>query len=214
MSKAAWRFATVLLAASGLLGAADAKTQESVRAGLGNPSGAAASFSLVDERGRAVTDERFRGRFMLVYFGYTYCPDVCPLGLKIMSEAVAATGAGSERIVPIFITVDPGRDTSEVLAAYTDYFHPRLIGMTETREQIDDAEKTFGVRSFKLFLPPTFDDEDNERENDSDNSRYLMQHSASTYLVGPDGRLERVFPHETPAGEMARQIQEFVKGDL
>ena len=103
-------------------------SHESVRANLAIPSQAPGSFSLVDQHGQAVTDKDFRGSFMLVYFGYTYCPDVCPLGLQYMSQAVEALGVHAERVVPIFITIDPERDTSTVLAAYTAHFHPRLIG--------------------------------------------------------------------------------------
>ena len=212
-------FAILLLAGSGLLGVAQVQSQESLPASLAAPPVVAPSFSLVGQHGRTVTDEDFRGTFMLVYFGYTFCPDVCPLGLQRMSQAIAALGPDGERIVPVFITVDPERDTSEVLAAYISHFHPRLIGLTGTLEQIDAAKRTYGVRSFKLFLPPSFDDEDNEREDESgqsdngDNSRYLMQHSASTYLVGRDGRIESIFPHEMTSREMARQLQGFVTGN-
>ncbi len=212
---AARGFGILLLAASELLGVAQVQGQGSLPASLPTPPVVAPSFSLVGQQGQAVTDEDFRGSFMLVYFGYTFCPDVCPLGLQRMSQAIAALGADGARIVPVFITLDPERDTSEVLAAYTSHFHPRLIGLTGTLEQIDAARKTYGVRSFKLFLPPSFDDEDSERENesvDSDNSRYLMQHSASTYLVDPDGRLARTFPHEMSSREMARQLQGLVIG--
>ncbi len=207
-------FVALLLAGLGLFRVANVQSQEPVQTNLATPSGVAASFSLVDQHGQPVTDKDFRGSFMLVYFGYTYCPDVCPLGLQRMSEAVKALGPNGERVVPIFVTVDPERDTSKVLAAYTSHFHPRLIGLTGTGEQIDVAERAYGVRSFKLFLPPSFDDEESEREDDSDNSRYLMQHSASTYLVGPDGRLEGIFSHEMSSRDMAQQLQGFVKEDL
>ncbi len=212
-------FAVLLLAGSGLLGVVQAQGQESLSASLLTPPVVAPSFSLVGQHGRTVTDEDFRGSFMLVYFGYTFCPDVCPLGLQRMSQAIAALGPDGERITPVFITVDPERDTSEVLETYTSHFHPRLIGLTGTLEQIDAAKRTYGVRSFKLFLPPFFDGEDNEREgesgqsDDDDNSRYLMQHSASTYLVGPDGRLARIFPHGMSSREMARQLHGLVTGN-
>ena len=199
-------FAAILLAGSGAFGIADVQSQEPIQASLTTPSSVLAPFSLVDQRGRPVTDKNFRGSFMLVYFGYTYCPDVCPLGLQRISQVIEALGAEGERIVPIFITVDPERDTGQVLAAYTSHFHPRLIGLTGRREQIHAAKRAYGVRSFKLFSPPSFDDESKV----SDNSRYLMQHSASTYLVNPDGRLESIFPHEIPPREMARQIHERV----
>ena len=161
-----------------------------------------------------MTDKDFRCSFMLVYFGYTYCPDVCPLGLQHMSHAVEALGPLAERVMPIFISIDPERDTSKVLAAYTAHFHPRLIGLTGTPEQIAAAKHAYGVRGFKLFLPPSFDDEDSQGEGegeDDDNVRYLMQHSSSTYLVAPDGVLESVFPHGTSSLEMARELQGLIE---
>ena len=206
-------YVALLLAGSATFGIAGVQSQEPVQVNLTAPSSTAASFNLVDQRGQPVTDKDFRGSFVLVYFGYTYCPDVCPLGLQRMSQAIEALGPDGERIVPIFITVDPERDTSKVLAAYASHFHPRLIGLTGTREQIDAAKRAYGVRSFKLFLPPTFDDEDSERSDDSDNSRYLMQHSASTYLVNPDGKLESTFPHEISPREMAQQLHKRVVGN-
>lgn len=203
--------AVLMLAGPGWFGGADVWGQEVVSTSLAGASGTTAPFRLIDQGGESVTDEDFRGRFMLVYFGYTYCPDVCPLGLQRMSRAVDALGPAAEQVAPIFITVDPERDSGSVLAAYTAHFHPRLIGLTGTREQIDAARMSYGVRGFKVFLPPSF--EDGESDED-DNSRYLMQHSASTYLVGPDGRIERTFPHETSSREMANQIREFITGGL
>jgi cytochrome oxidase Cu insertion factor (SCO1/SenC/PrrC family) len=204
-------FAVLMLAGPAPFGVADVWGQEAVGASPAAESGAIAAFNLVDQHGASVTDEDFRGRFMLVYFGYTYCPDVCPLGLQRMSGAVEVLGPDAEQIVPIFISVDPERDSGRVLAAYTTHFHPRLLGLTGTREQVDAARKSYGVRSFKVFLPPSFDEGESDKD---DNSRYLMQHSASTYLVDPGGTIERVFPHETASREMARQIRGLVTGGL
>lgn len=204
-------FAALSLAGPAPFGVADAWGQAAV--GAGPAPGAVGAFNLVDQRGEAVTDQDFRGRYMLVFFGYTYCPDVCPLGLQRMSGAVETLGEDlgpeAERIVPVFITVDPERDSSTVLAAYTAHFHPRLLGLTGTREQIDAAKEAYGVRSFKVFLPPSFDEEESDEDDDS---RYLVQHTASTYLVGPDGAIERSFPHETSSREMARQVRGAVAG--
>ena len=205
-------FAVLMLAGPGSFGVAEVRGQEVVSASLAAaPPTTVAPFSLIDQRGEAVTDEDFRGRFMLVFFGYTYCPDVCPLGLQRMSGALDALGAQAEQVAPIFITLDPERDSSSVLAAYTAHFHPRLMALTGTREQVDAAKRSYGARSFKVYLPPSF--EEGESDED-DNSRYLMQHSASTYLVGPDGAIERIFSHETSSQEMARQIRGLVTGGL
>jgi len=209
-------FVALLLAGLGLFRVAVVHSQEPVQASLEIPSDLVASFSLVDQHGQPVTDKDFRGSFMLVYFGYTYCPDVCPLGLQRMSEAVKALGPDGERVVPIFITLDPERDTGKVLAAYTAHFHLRLIGLTGAREQIDAAKSAYGVRGFKLFSPPSFEDENSERggeSDDDDNSRYLVQHSASTYLVDPDGKIVSIFLHETSSREMAGRLEVLVRGN-
>ena len=209
-------FVALLLAGLGLFRVADVHGQEPVEASLAIPPGLDASFSLVDQHGQPVTDKDFRGSFMLVYFGYTYCPDVCPLGLQRMSAAIKALGPDGERVVPIFITLDPERDTGKVLAAYTSHFHPRLIGLAGAREQIDAAKRAYGVRGFKLFPPPSFEEEDSERGSEGDagdNSRYLVQHTASTYLVDPDGKLASIFLHEMSSREMAGQLEVLVRGN-
>jgi protein SCO1/2 len=97
---------------------------------------ASGPFLLIDHKGRPVTDRDFRGKFMRVFFGYTFCPDVCPIDLQIISKAVDALGEAGNRVQPIFITVDPKRDTVEVLARYVSHFHPRLLGLTGTPEQV------------------------------------------------------------------------------
>ncbi len=109
--------------------------------------------------------------------------------------------------------MDPERDTSEVLKAYAAYFHPRLMALTGTREQISTVATAYGVLYFKLFPPPFQGDDESEPEDaneDDDNSRYVMNHSASTYLVGPDAQTLAIFPHGTPPREMAREIQRFL----
>ncbi|MCS6922259.1 MAG: SCO family protein, partial [Elioraea sp.] len=98
-------------------------------------------FSLTDETGARVTEATFRGRFMLIYFGFTYCPDVCPTELAKMAAALDLLGPEAEEVVPILISVDPERDTPAALAQYTDLFHPRLIGLTGTEAEIAAAAR-------------------------------------------------------------------------
>ncbi|MFQ5627052.1 MAG: SCO family protein, partial [Methyloligellaceae bacterium] len=175
---------------------------------------AATSFSLVDHRGKPVTEKNFRGKFMLVFFGYTYCPDVCPTGLQTMSTALESLGHVGDKIIPVFVTVDPERDSAEVMAAYVTHFHSRLIGLTGTRQQTAQAARVFGVRNFKVFFPP-FENEDNsanEQDKDEDeNSNYLLNHSANTYLVGPDGRVLTIFPFEASPGEIEQTIRKLIE---
>ncbi len=161
----------------------------------------AGTFSLVDHTARTVTDKDFQGRFMLVYFGYTYCPDVCPTGLQAMSDAIDMLGAAGRHVQPVFITVDPERDTVTALADYVEAFHPRLLGLTGTAARIKAAAKAYGVRYFKLYYP----------DSDEDNADYAVHHTAFTYLIGPDGRGLKVFPHGVWPEDMARDIRHFIE---
>ncbi|MFQ5784933.1 MAG: SCO family protein [Alphaproteobacteria bacterium] len=169
-------------------------------------------FSLVDHRGRTVTDKDFLGKFMLVYFGYTHCPDLCPIDLQVMVEAIEILGEQGEKVQPIFITVDPTRDTVEVMARYVRRFHPRLIGLTGTREQIDAAANTYRVRRIKFF-PLDLDDEDKSLSAVTrDDSRYVVDHTATFYLVGPDGSGLVRYAHGITAEEIAEDVQRFIEG--
>ena len=102
------------------------------------PSG---PFALTDHTGKKVTDEDYRGKFMLIAFGYTYCPDVCPTGLQAMSVAMDSLGEQADWVQPIFITIDPERDTPEVMKEYVAAFHPSLIGLTGTPQQIAERRR-------------------------------------------------------------------------
>ncbi|MFQ5618571.1 MAG: SCO family protein [Rhodospirillales bacterium] len=174
-------------------------------------------FSLVDQTGKPVTDKDFRGRFMLVFFGYTYCPDVCPTDLQIISQAMDALGAAGEIVQPIFITVDPERDTPEVMADYVGNFHPRLLGLTGTRDQVATAAKAYRVYFSKFYPPPESLSGETTAGGvtvgeDEDNSEYFMNHSAITYLMGPDGRFREFFSHGTSPDEMAGEIRRHING--
>lgn len=149
-------------------------------------------FTLTDHTGETRTAGDFRGRPMLVYFGYTYCPDVCPTGLQTLSDALDRLGEAGERIQPVFITVDPDRDTPEVMADYVAHFHPRLVGLTGTQAQIDQVTKAYRIYASK------------RGEGDD----YLVDHSAYTYLMGPDGEYITHFNHGITADEMARRIRD------
>ena len=169
------------------------------------PPPTAGSFSLVDHTGRSVTDKDFRGAYLLIYFGYTFCPDVCPTGLQAMSDAIDLLGRQGNAVQPIFVSVDPDRDTAEVMADYVDFFHPRLRGLTGTSEQVAAAAKGYGVRYFKLYYPSFGDDDD--QGDDAENTDYAVSHSAFTYLVGPDGRGLATFAHGTWPEDLAREIR-------
>jgi cytochrome oxidase Cu insertion factor (SCO1/SenC/PrrC family) len=169
-------------------------------------------FSLTDHTGRAVTDRDFVGHFILVYFGYTHCPDVCPVDLQVMSDAVDLLGADGEEVQPIFITTDPARDTVAVLAGYVGDFHPHLIGLTGDAAQVASATDTYHVRTMKLY-PMSFDDEEGDEDEkasgDEGNSRYLIDHSASIYLIGPDGAGLSRFPNGILPEQIVADVKRF-----
>ena len=151
-------------------------------------------FTLTDQHGAAVTDQDFAGRYMLIYFGYTYCPDVCPLSLSNMAQAVDLLPADkAEQVVPIMITVDPERDTVGQLAEYAPLFHPRLVALTGTPEQIKQAAKAYRVYYSKA--------------GNGDSDAYLMDHSTFIYLMGPDGKYLRHFSHTATPEEIAAGIE-------
>lgn len=150
-------------------------------------------FSLTDQDGRAVTDADFRGRWMLVYFGFTFCPDVCPTSLNRNSEALDLLGDKADAIVPVLITIDPQRDTPEKLKDYVHFFHPRTVGLTGTPEQIAAV-----AREYRVFYV---------RAEHGAPDQYLMDHSTFTYLIGPDGKFVQFFRHDTPPQEMAERIK-------
>jgi len=155
-------------------------------------------FTLVDHQGRPVTGEFFKGRFMLVYFGYTFCPDVCPTALTDMGNAFGILGAAADKVTPVFIIVDPDRDTPEHLKEYLKFFHPRMVGLTGTPEQTAAALKAYKVYAAKAPV---------ERGGAGD---YLVDHTSIIYLMGPDGAYQAHFSHGAGAEGMAKGIRKFL----
>jgi len=153
-------------------------------------------FNLVDQHGASITEADFRGHFTLIYFGYTYCPDVCPTELQSMSQAIDALGPAGEKVTPVFITIDPERDTVELLAGYAEHFHPRLLALTGSPEQVAAAAKAYRVYFKKV-----------EQEGSTD---YLMDHSSIVYLMGPDGGFLTHFSFGTGPDQMAEKIREYL----
>jgi protein SCO1/2 len=185
---AGWVAATVLASAlaTGAVGAADVPDNDETP-----PSG---RYLLMDANGRAVTNADFPGQFQLIAFGYTYCPDICPTTLVEAAAIMKQLGDRSDRVQPIFITVDPERDTPQVLATYTAYFHPGIIGLTGSPSLIARAAENFNARYEKVTEPGAPAD------------RYHVDHSAGMYLLGPDGSYIRKFGYSTPAAEIAERI--------
>lgn len=150
-------------------------------------------FELVDQSGRTVTEADYAGKFLLVYFGYTFCPDVCPTELLVISQALDELGDDAEDIQPIFITVDPERDTVDLMAQYVPSFHPRLVGLTGTVEQVNAAAKAYRV----YFRKGAVDEE----------GEYLMDHTSITYFMSPDGEYVAHFSYGQGPEKMAEIIR-------
>jgi protein SCO1/2 len=144
-----------------------------------------------------VSDEKFRGRYMLVFFGYTYCPDVCPAGLQVMTSALEELGSAADNIQPLFITIDPKRDTVPVMASYVENFHPRLIGLTGTPQEIGDIAK-----AYRVYFKKAGDDAD-----------YLMDHSSILYLMGPKGEFVKHFAYGTDVAALAKEIKKAISAN-
>jgi len=132
-------------------------------------------FALTDQNGRRVSDTDLRGQFLLVYFGFTFCPDACPTALGVMSAAIDKLGEKGARVTPILITVDPERDTQEVLKDYAASFHPRLLALRGNAEQTQAV-----AREYRVYFA--------KAEGAGDPDSYLVDHTTLIYLMGPDGK--------------------------
>jgi len=155
-------------------------------------------ISLVDQDGKPVTGADFRGHFVLVYFGYTFCPDVCPTSLSTMADAIDLLGEDGKKVIPVFITVDPERDTPEQLKMYVSHFHPRMVGLTGTLEQVKAAAKAYRVYFAKVH------------EDGADADDYVMDHTSIIYLMGPDGTFRAHFSYDAGPEAIAKRIREFL----
>jgi len=150
-------------------------------------------FTLTDQAGRRRSDAEFRGKLLIIYFGYTYCPDICPADLQQIGMAVDNLGDAGPSVQPLFITIDPARDTPEVLSQYVPSFHPRLLGLTGTPDEIDAVARQYKV-VYAKFQPPN-------------GGPYLMDHSGFVYIVDAAGKYRGFFPPGTPEGRMREMIK-------
>lgn len=150
-------------------------------------------FTLVDDTGKRVTDKDYRGRYMLVFFGFTSCPDICPAGLQLISAALDKLGPKADRVTPIFISVDPERDTPQKLATYVKDFNPRLVGLTGTPEEIAAVAKAYKVFYQKVA-------------NQNSPADYGMDHTSIIYLMDPDGEFVTHFTPTTTVDAMTAKL--------
>lgn len=155
-------------------------------------------FTLISETGKTVTDKDVIDKPSLLYFGYTFCPDVCPLDNARNAEAVEILESRGTIVKPVFISVDPFRDTPEVVAEFTDYLHPRMVGLTGSEAQVKAASKAYRVY-YQVH-----------REDSGDDEFYLVDHSTFTYLTLPDYGFVEFFRRDLTPEDMANRVQCFV----
>jgi protein SCO1/2 len=159
------------------------------------------AFDLIDQDGRPVTDQSYAGKYKLVYFGYTFCPDVCPLDVQKIATALRSFEKSdpgrAAKVQPIFITVDPERDTPPVLKTFVAAFHPRLVGLGGTVAQVDAAKRAYKVYATKAGPAGAVD--------------YLVDHSAMVYLIGPDGAPISFADRSATAAQIARDLDIYVR---
>jgi protein SCO1/2 len=148
------------------------------------------SFQLTDSNGVAVTDANFRGKWMLVYFGYTHCPDACPTALQDLADTL---GPAAAKVVPVFITVDPARDTPAVMKDYISAFGAGIVGLSGPQEAITQAETEYRVYAAK---------------HPTGNGGYEMDHSSMIYIMDPQGRFAGTFASASSAKEMAEKLNQ------
>ena len=185
-------FAALVIAGAAYYFSAQIQTATSTGTALvGGP------FTLTDQDGRKVTEKDFLGKYMLVFFGYTYCPDVCPTELQVMAAALDSMGAKADLIQPVFVSVDPERDTPELLKQYVENFHPRLMGLTGTPDEIASVAKTYRVFFSKV-------------ENSTPDA-YLMDHSTIMYLMDPQGKPIALLPIDKSPEAVAAELEKWVR---
>jgi protein SCO1 len=153
-------------------------------------------FALSTADGRRVTNETFRGKWLLVYFGYTSCPDVCPTTLMSMAQAVEALGPLADKIQPVFVTLDPARDTSEVVGEYVKDFDPRFLGLVGSSHEIEEAAREFRVYYVARQLG---------------HDEYVIDHSSFIYVLDPSGTFVRLLAGDLPGHHLADELRKMME---
>ena len=159
------------------------------------------TFTLTDQNGKSVSDRQFKGQYRLVYFGYSFCPDVCPVDVQVLSQGLLQfeklDPVRGAKVQPIFVTVDPKRDTPAVLKSFVANFHPRLIGLTGSQAQIDAVAKSFAV----IF----------EYQKPNETGSYLVDHSRTAVLYGPEGQPLALLPQDQNAEAVSDELARWVR---
>jgi protein SCO1/2 len=152
------------------------------------------SFSLIDGDGKRVTEADFKGKWLMIFFGYTFCPDACPTALSAMAEAMDRLGAQADQVQPIFITIDPERDTPQVMKEYVGNFGPKIVGLTGTSADIAAVAQSFRVYYKKA----------------GDGANYLMDHSTAILVMNPEFHFAGIIPGDAKPAQMIERLNEIM----
>jgi len=153
-------------------------------------------FTLVATNGEDVSDQAYRGKWLLIFFGYTYCPDACPTALNNISVALEKLGSDAAKLQPLFVTVDPHRDTRELMRDYLQSFDSRIIGLTGTPDQIDGV-----LKEYRVYVA-------RQESSEADGNDYLISHSAYIYLMDPDGKFVNVIQSGEAGDDIAAWLRQ------
>lgn len=178
------------------------------------------AFTLTDQHGTTVNEQDFRGKIMLVFFGFTHCPDICPVTVATLSKTMELLGDKAQQVAPVFITVDPERDTPEVMSAFLENFDKRIIGLTGTQDEISKiqtAYKAYAAKS-EATAPEAHEDahdaghdahgdDHHEHAAHEGHADYVMDHSAYIYLMDKNGSYSKIFASTATAEELARAVE-------
>ena len=156
-------------------------------------------FMMVNQKGETVTEKDFLGHYTIYFFGYTYCPDVCPTELQVLTAALKELGPEAAKITPVFVSIDPERDTPKIVGEYIENFDSRFVGLTGIPEQLAMMAKAFHIYYKKAPDP-------------KDAKNYGMDHSSILYLMGPDGKFAKHFPYSTDAKKLALELKSVLEG--
>ena len=156
-------------------------------------------FTMVNQKGEKITEQNFKGHYTIYFFGFTFCPDVCPTELQVLAAALKELGPDALRITPVFVSIDPDRDTPKIMSEYVANFDPRLVGLTGSPEQVAAMAKAFHV--FYQKVP-----------NPKDPKDYEIDHSSIIYLMAPGGTFVKHFPYITDAKVLASDLKKVLEG--
>lgn len=155
-------------------------------------------FTMLNQKGETVTEKNFEGKYTIYFFGYTFCPDVCPTELQVLTAALKELGPDATKITPVFVSIDPERDTPKIIGEYVANFDSRFVGLTGTPEQL-----AVMARAFHVYY---------KKEADPKNAQnYNMDHPSILYLMGPDGKFAKHFPYTTDAKALALELKNMLE---